>query len=172
MDSAKKRVTVYTWTYMERCSSIDGFIDLFFFTQEGGKLIASSHLRSSQKISGATTGLPSHNSTSQGVWTKPVCWQSQEKNTNESWRVLVYISGVCMFVCLNISSNQFGVECFYSLRFLYRGDQSLRKDQRYLSGRCRSSCMTLAAVGFLRTSTLGPTWSRWGWNRRSEGVGF
>ena len=142
----------------ERCSSIDGFIDLFF-------LIRRESFRSHYRFTFTQLYFP-------GSLKKSLCWQSQEKNTNECWRVLVYKSCVCVCLCVSTSQVTNLVLKFLFIEVLYRGDQSLRKDQRYLSGTCRSSCMTLAAVGFLRTSTLGLTWSRCWWNRRSEGVGF
>lgn len=150
----------------ERCSSIDRFIDLPFLPRKVKTNCIISPQIEPEYLFGATTGLPSHNSTSQGVWKNP-CVDSHKKQTQMNAGGYWYTSGIHVCLCISTSQGIYLIWCwmFLFIEVLYRGDQSLRKDRRYLSGTCRSSCMTLAAGGFLRTSTLGLTWSRCWWKR-------
>ena len=97
------------------------------FTQE--VKTASSHLRLSQNISGATTVYLSHNSTSEGV--RNQCADATKKK--QKWKLDgTGIQVVCVYVCV----SQYLREpiCWNDSLKYYRGDQSLRKDRQYLNG--------------------------------------
>ena len=76
-----------------------------------------SFFKSGEKVSGATTGLPSHNSTSQGVWKNP-CVDSHKKKTQMNVGGYWYTSRVCVYVCVS-QHLKYPIWCwsFYSLRY-------------------------------------------------------